>query len=169
MKNNMTKSIAVIACQLVLLLSLGACSPKPTAPSSYEVSGTPAERVAEVSKIVAKHSPLPSPLLDAHFTEEKIGDDRLGPADFKTFYALTVAPADLPAWKAALSQAKPWNRFSNDDEIRRVVPTKAQPWWVNAADLGKLEFFSPHLLTGNANGWAAIAPDGRIFVYVFTM
>jgi len=70
---------------------------------------------------------------------------------------------------AALSKAKTWNHFSNDEEIKRAAPKKAQPWWVSGADLGALEFYSPHSLTGRANGWVGIAPDGRIFVYSFTM
>lgn len=167
MKNKTT--LFTVACHVLLLLSLGACSPKPAAQSSKEIPGEKAERVAAISKIVAKQSPLPSPLLDAHLLEEKVGDGLLGPSDFKTFYALTVDPANIPAWRTVLSKSKPWNRFSNDDELRRVVPTKAQSWWVNGADLGKLEFFSPHSLTGKANGWVGLAPDGRIFVYTFTM
>jgi hypothetical protein len=49
------------------------------------------------------------------------------------------------------------------------APKKAQPWWVSGADLGALEFYSPHSLTGRVNGWGGIAPDGRIFIYSFTM
>lgn len=93
--------------------------------------------------------PLPSALLDAHFLEEQTGDGRLGPSDFAAFYALTVAPADLPAWRAALPQP--------------------QPWWVGEDALDSLEFYSPKLLTGSSNGWVGLAPDGRIFVYVFTL
>jgi hypothetical protein len=119
--------------------------------------------------MLTKHTPLPSPLLDAHFVEEQIGDGILGPSDFKSFYALTVAAADLPVWKTELAKVKVWNRISNDDEIKRAAPTKAQPWWVNPADVGKLEFYSPHSLTEEPNGWVGIAPDGRIFIYVFTM
>ena len=122
-----------------------------------------------ISKLLSKTAPLPGSLLDAHFVEEQTGDGRLGPSDFKAFYALTVAPADLPAWRAALSESKTWNRFANDEDIRRAAPKKAQPWWVSGADLGALEFYSPQSLTGRFNGWVGIAPDGRIFVYSFTM
>jgi hypothetical protein len=169
MINNMTTSFSLIASHLLLLLLLAGCSPKTAAHASGELAGTQAERVAAVSKWLGRHCPLPSPLLDAHFMKEQNGDGRLGPSDVKTFYAITVRPTDLPAWKTALSQSKPWNRFSNDDEIKRAAPTKAQPWWVNGADLSQLEFFSPYLLTGRANGWTGIAPDGRIFVFSFTM
>lgn len=167
MKNIST--IATATCRFLFLLLLGACSPKSAAKSTNEIAGTQSERVTEISNMISKHTPLPSPLLDAHFIEEQIGDGRLGPSDYKSFYAFTVAPADLPLWRTALSSAKPLNHFSNDDEIKRVVPTKAQSWWVTAADLGKLEFYSPQALTGQADGWVGIAPDGRIFIYTFTM
>lgn len=154
---------------LLLFCSMAACSPRPPAESSQKIEGTTAERVAAISKLLSRSTPLPSALLDAHFVEEKTGDGHLGPSDFRAFYALTVAPADLPAWKAALSKSKTWNHFSNDDEIKRAAPKKAQSWWVSGAELGTLEFYSPHPLTGRANGWVGIAPDGRIFVYSFTM
>jgi hypothetical protein len=154
---------------LLLAGAMTSCDRTDAPVSTHEAGGSQADRVAAISKLLSKTAPLPSPILDGHFVEEKTGDGRLGPSDFKAFYALTVAPADLPAWKAALAKSKPANTFSNDGEIKRATPKKAQPWWVNAADLEKLEFFSPHSITGNANGWAGINPDGRIFVYVFTM
>jgi len=153
---------------LLILCAMTACSKKP-AESSREVDGTTTERVAEISKLLSKKVPLPSSLLDAHLVEEQIGDGRLGPSDFESFCALTVSPTDLPAWKAALSKSTTWNRFSNHEEIKRAAPKKAQPWWVSGAELDALEFYSPHSLTGCANGWVGIAPDGKIFVYYFTM
>ena len=149
--------------------SITACGEKNAQVASQETGGSQAERVAVITKQLSRSAPLPGPILDAQFVEEMTGDGRLGPSDFKSFYAIIVVPADLPAWKAALSKQTTWNKFSNDDEIKRSTPNKAQSWWVNAADLSKLEFFSPHSLTGNANGWVGIAPDGRIFVHVFTM
>ena len=82
---------------LLILCGMTACSKKP-AESSHEIEGTKAERIAAISKLLSKTVPLPSPLLDAHFVEEQIGDGRLGPSDFKTFCGLTVSTADLPAW-----------------------------------------------------------------------
>lgn len=153
---------------LLILCAMTACSEKP-AESSREIDGTTAERVAAISKLLNRTVPLPSSILDAHFVEEQIGDGRLGPSDFKAFCALTVSPADLPAWRAVLSKSTTWNHFSNDKEIKRAAPKKAQPWWINGVDLDALELYSPHSLTGRANGWVGIAPDGRIFVYTFTM
>ena len=154
---------------ILMACSITACGKKNAQTSSHETGGSKAERVAVITKQLSKSAPLPGPLLDAHFVEEKTGDGRLGPSDIKSFYALTVATADLPAWKAALSKSKSANMSSNEDEIKRAAPAKSEPWWVNGADLGKLEFYSPQALTGNANGWVGISADGRIYIHVFTM
>jgi hypothetical protein len=132
--------------------------------STQEVGGSKAERVAEVSKLVSRTAPLPSPILDAHFVEEQTGDGRLGPSDFESFCAITVAPDDLAVWRSALKPIEPQNT-----PAKLVNPKQAQPWWVTPNDFGALEFYSPQSLTGRNNGWAGIAPDGRIFVYSFTM
>ena len=162
----MTTFMKVLA--LLDFCTMAACGPK-LVESSPKSAGTTAERVAAISKLLSKSAPLPSPLLDAHFIEEQTGDGRLGPSDFKAFYALTVAPAELPAWRYALSKSKTWNHYSNDEQIKREAPKKAQSWWVSGAELGRLELSSPHSLSGRANGWVGIAPDGRIFVVAFTM
>jgi hypothetical protein len=151
----------------LLACSITAFGKEPT----QEVGGTQTERVAVIKQLLTKSAALPGPLVDARCVQETTGDGGFvpGPSDIKKFYALKVAPADLPAWRAALAKSKPANTFSNDDEIKRAAPKKAKPWWVSAADLPKLEYFSPHSLTGNANGWVGIAPDGRIFIHVFTL
>jgi hypothetical protein len=131
---------------LLLFCMLAACSPQPP-PTSQTISGTRVERVAVISRLLSKTVPLPSALLDAHFLEEQSGDGRLGPSDFEAFYALTVAPADLLAWREALSKPAPWNHFTNDSDIRRAAPTQPQPWWVGEDALDSLEFYSPKLLT----------------------
>ncbi len=60
------------------------------------------ERVGKISKIVSKTAPPPSPIIDAHFVEEQIGDGRIGPSDFTSFCVLTVGPDYLAAWRSAL-------------------------------------------------------------------
>ena len=149
---------------LLLLCSMGACSPKRPAESSREISGTQAERIAAVSKLVSKLAPMPSPLLDAHFVEQQTGDGRLGPSDFAAFYALTVAPADLAAWRSALRPIEAQNT-----PPKYVAPKQPLPWWLTHDGFLGLTFYSPESLTGRSNGWVGIAPDGKIFVYAFTM
>jgi hypothetical protein len=148
----------------LLLCSMAACGPQRPAESSREITGTQAEGVAAVSKLMTRHSPLPSPLLGAHFLEEQTGDGRLGPSDFAAFYAITVAPADLPAWHAALAAIPVVNSSGS-----YAAPKKAQPWWVREADFKKLKLYGPKSLTGRFNGCVGLAPDGQIFIYAFTM
>jgi hypothetical protein len=149
---------------LLLLCSLAACSPKRPAESFREISGTSVERIAAVSAVISKRAPLPSPILDAHFVEQQTGDGQLGPSDFAAFYALTVAPADLAAWRSALPTIEPQNT-----PPKYVTPRQPCPWWLNHDDFPGLTFYSPKSLTGRSNGWVGIAADGRIFVYAFTM
>jgi hypothetical protein len=131
--------------------------------STREVEGSKAERVAAVSKMISRTA-HPSPILDAHFVEEKYGDGILGPSDFRSFCALTVASGDLAAWRSALKPIEQRIRPTKLD-----VPKQARPWWVSPKDFSTLEFYSPKSLTRRNNGWVGIAPDGRIFVYSFTM
>jgi hypothetical protein len=166
---NFLRSLLFGAMGFLMACSITACGKKNVQISSQEWQGSKEERIEKITKLLSKSTPLPGPLLDAHFVEEKTGDGRLGPSDFESFYALTIATADLPAWKAALSKSKPANTFSNAAEIKRAAPSKAEPWWVTEADLGKLEFYSPQSLTGNANGWVGMSADGKIYVHVFTM
>lgn len=143
---------------------MAACNPKRPAESTRTIDGTRAERIVAVTKQLGRNTKLPAPLLDAHFVEEQTGDGRLGPSDFAAFYALTVAPADLAAWRAALPVSK-----TTKQNIQYAAPKKAQPWWVAPEDFRALEFYGPKSLTGRVNGWVGISPDGRIFIYAFTM
>jgi hypothetical protein len=59
---------------LLLFCLMTACSPMRPAQSTFEISGTQAERVAAVSPLISKRAPLPSRILDAQFIEEQTGD-----------------------------------------------------------------------------------------------
>ena len=144
---------------------MAACSPKAPAESSHEITGTQPERIAAVSQLISKHAPLPSALLDAHFLEQQLGDGQLGPSDFTSFYALTVASTDLHAWRSALAPIQ-----SPNTPPKYATPKQPLPWWLTHDDFLGLKFYDPKALTGRGNGWVGIAPDsGKIFVYVFTM
>ena len=149
---------------LLLLCSMAACTPKRPAESLHEITGTQAERVAAVTRLIVQHTPLPSPLLDASFIEQQTGDGMLGPSDFAAYYALTVTPADLAAWRSALRPIE-----AQDTPPKHIAPKLPLPWWVTPGDFPRLEFYNPKLLTGRSNGWVGIAPEGKIFVYAFTM
>lgn len=132
--------------------------------SSREISGTQAQRVAAMSSLIGKRGPLPSPIVDAQFVEEQTGDGQFGPSDFSAFYMLTVAPADLAAWRSAQPTIETQNK-----PPKYVTPKQARLWWLTYDDFLGLTFYSPRFLTGRSNGWVGIASDGRIFVYAFTM
>lgn len=149
---------------LLLLCSLTACTSKRPMESSLEITGTQTERIAAVSQVIGTRGSLPSPLLDAHFVEERTGDGQLGPSDFTAFYALTVAPTDLAAWRSALPTIQPQNT-----PPKYAIPKQPVKWWLTHDEFLRLTFYSPKSLTGRSNGWVGIAPNGRIFVYAFTM
>jgi hypothetical protein len=121
-------------------------------------------RVANITKQLSRSGNLPGALLDAHFLEEKIGDGVLGPSDFFAFYALKIPVADIPAWQAALATSPVVNNSGTF-----ASPKSPVPWWISEEEFFKLELFGPKPLTGRYNGWLGISPDGRIFIYSFTM
>ena len=154
--------ISVMKVYSILLVGLlTACGPNPPKQSFSEIVGPLADRVANVGRIISKHGPLPSPLLDARFVEEQIGDGDLGPSDFTSFYELTVAPTDIAKWRAVLKTTK-------DHEYDSPNPPKE--WWVSEADFARLDFFEPKPLTGRIHGWVGIAGQtGKIYILAFTM
>jgi hypothetical protein len=121
-------------------------------------------RVANITTQLSRGGKLPGLLLDANFLEEKIGDGVLGPSDFFAFYALTVPVADIPAWQAALATSPVVN-----GPAKYAAPKSSVSWWLSEEEFGKLELFGPKPLTDRFNGWLAISPDGRIYIYSFTM
>jgi hypothetical protein len=152
------------ALTLLALLFIVACSPEQRAESSYEIGGTQAERIAAISSQLSKHAPLSSPLLDAHFVEDKKGDGQFGPSDFLAFYALTVVPVDLEKWRSTLPALEEQNR-----KPKYVSPKKPCSWWLTQDEFLGLMFYSPKSLTGRSHGWVGIAPDGRVYIFAFTM
>lgn len=151
--------------RLIVSVLIVACTTKRPAETSREITGTQSERINAASQIITRHATLPTALTDAYFLEEQVGDGALGPSDFSSFYALTVAPANLSAWRSALAPLEAQNA-----PIRYAAPKKSTSWWLPASEIHSLELYSPKLLTGRINGWVGIQPQtGRIFIYAFTM
>jgi hypothetical protein len=144
------------------MLCLAACtSTRAPERSTYEVVGNVAERIEAVSEIIAQSTSLPTPLLDAQFVEEKIGDGELGPSDYRAFTLLQVAPADLPKWQAVLTPLERTPAYS--------APTQPYAWWVEESEFATLQFYAPDSLSGRINGWVAIDVNtARIYIYSFT-
>jgi hypothetical protein len=168
---SITRQIFILATAASLLL-IAACGPSASKQAGREDSPSVAanngvtdkERVAAITKQLSQSGKLPGILLDAQFLEEKAGDGVLGPSDFFAFYALTVPPADIPAWRTALA-ASPVDKGTE----AYAAPKAATPWWVTQADYQKLELYGPKSLTGRSHGWVKLSPDGRIFIYAFTL
>ncbi len=154
----MQRSFRLLAVLLVIMQA--GCDSK----QANEVTGTPAERIAIVTKIISGNTPMSSELLDAHFVQDVTGAGEIGPPDVKSFGMLAVAPADLPAWKAILAPLEAHNA-----PTAYAAPKQACPWWLTAAEFAKLEMYSPKSLTGRVKGWIGVAPDGRIFTYTYSM
>lgn len=148
----------------LLLMSLMIMQAGCNSKQSNEVTGTQANRIAIVTKIISGNTRMPSELLDANFIQDVTGAGGIGPPDVKSFGKLAVAPADLPAWKAILAPLEAYNL-----PAAYAAPKEACPWWLSAAEFSKLEMYSPKSLTGRVNGWVGVAPDGRIFMYSFSM
>ncbi len=146
------------------LLALTACRPSNSPKNSiHEITGTSTERIAGVSAILAKHTTLPTPVIDAHFIEEQIGDGSFGPSDFRRFYALEVSPQDLSQWTrllTPLSKATPYV----------TPPSSAGTWWVSSSAFASLQFYKTDGLTATTNGWIGVSPQtGHIYIFTFTM
>lgn len=123
-----------------------------------------ANRVTKIETQLSRGMKLPGKVLAAEFVQEQAGDGLLGPSDFKAFYALKVPVSELPAWEAALAATPVVNSSGG-----YAKPKVAQPWWVSEADFKTLKLHGPKNLTGWFNGWVGLSPDGRIFIYSFTM
>ncbi|HVR99413.1 MAG TPA: hypothetical protein VMW27_22515 [Thermoanaerobaculia bacterium] len=127
-----------------------------------EIAGSTAERVAGVSAIISKHRAPPTPLLDAHFLEEQMGDGVFGPSDYREFYVVEVAPQDLTQWTRLLAPLAETPEYT--------APDQPLDWWMTRDDFASLQFYEPGTLTGRIHGWIGVSQQtGRIYIFAFTM
>ncbi|NJM66159.1 MAG: hypothetical protein HC851_11150 [Acaryochloris sp. RU_4_1] len=127
----------------------------------WEVKGTQAERVKAVTQILAVQEPLPSPLQDAFYAEQQLGDGNLGPSDYVSFGMVRVRPSDLLAWQRKLIPLKIQPDYA--------APQPKKPWWVNASDYSTLEFYQLQPYTNRLQGWIGIdLQTKQIYIYTST-
>jgi hypothetical protein len=157
----------ILATRLVILVMIAclfitACSPvRPPTRTFYEVTGSQAERVDTITALITKLQSPPTPLLNAYFVEEKIGDGEFGPSDYRSFYRLDIAPDQVQSWQSILS---PLNATPD-----YATPSQPYAWWLPEADFATLQFYAPELLTGRSNGWLGIdLESGQIYIFTFT-
>lgn len=157
-----TVSFLLILIMVATANITAACGSKPPPDISYyEATGTPAKRIANITAMLTKYHAPPTALMDAQFVEEKIGDGDKGPADFRTFFMIQVAPKNVNAWQDILTPLTTIPEYT--------APTQMHEWWVAKEDFAKLQFYAPDLLAGRSNGWVAIDPQsGKIFIYTYT-
>ena len=157
-----TVRFLLISLLFLLTSQLVACnSARPPESSFVEVVGDQPKRVSTVTAMLTKFHIPPTPILDAQFVEEKIGDDELGPADYRTFTQIAVAPADIPTWQALLTPLDAAPAYS--------APPQAYTWWVQEDAFNALQFYAPDTFSNRTNGWIAIdAQSGMIYIYSFT-
>src|SRR5688572_24882572 len=129
---------------LIVCLLLVSCTPtRPAEISYFEVVGNQARRVEVVTAMLAKLHALPTPIVDAQFVEEKIGDDELGPADYRAFTLLEIAPENVAAWQDIL--------IPLETTPGHAAPSQPTSWWVDEDAFASLQFYTPDTLTGRTN------------------
>jgi hypothetical protein len=130
--------------------------------SVYEIAGDKIQRVAGVSRLIAKQKTPPTAILDAHFIEEQIGDGNLGPSDFQAFYVLKVAPQSIAKWTNLLTPLT--------EKADYAAPKQPRDWWIDRANFNKLKFYKTDTLTMRIHGWIGVLPQtGHIYISTFTM
>jgi hypothetical protein len=144
-----------------LWLAMSCAAPVAITPAHTEITGTQAERVQAITEMLSKQDAPPTPILDAHFVEEQIGDGNMGPSDFRTFVMITVAPERVATWQAALSPL--------DTQPGYTAPAQPYAWWIGKDRFATMSFYAPDTLTGRTNGWVAIDErTGEIYIFTFT-
>jgi len=144
---------------LGLLLVVAACGENRD-PSVYEVAGAREQRIAVLTAIFSKRLAPPTPILDAHFVEEHSGDGWLGPSDYRTFYAVVIAPEDVEKWTEALTSL---------NEAPYAAPSQQRDWWISTEAHASLAFYQPDAFTGSSHGWFGVSAEtGRIYIFTFT-
>lgn len=147
-------SILITACQ-------PGFSTKSAPVTVSEIEGSKAERIETITQLLVTQEPLPSPLNNAYFLEEKIGDNQLGPSDYVSSGMLEIKPNDLPAWRGKLLPLKVQPDY--------VAPQTSPEWLVKADDYSSLESFKLRPYTQRIHGWIGIDPKtSKIYIYTFT-
>lgn len=152
---------------LALLIGvLACCDERKPRQSDFEIQGSEAQRINALEEILQKHSPkLPGPISTPHFLQEQIGDGNLGPSDFSSFYAFTVAQDDMAAWIAHFGPLK-----TTLQAPAYAAPQQAKSWWLSAKKFSGLDYYNSKKLTGRNTGWIAVDPStGEVFVHTMTM
>jgi hypothetical protein len=147
-----------LLCLFVLVASCGRTSKN----SIYEVTGDVNRRITAVTKIISAKSIPPTPIADAFFCEEQIGDGQLGPSDFSSFCAIIVKAEDLQKWRLILTPVSTAPKY--------IAPPKAESWWISTNEFPALEFYQVDSLSTRKIGWIGISTNTQtIYIHTETM
>jgi hypothetical protein len=147
-----------LLCLLVFVASCGRTSKN----SIYEVTGDVNQRIAAVTKIISEKSIPPTPITDAFFCEEQIGDNPLGPSDFSSFCAIVVKIEDLQKWRQTMRPMSTPPKY--------IAPPKSESWWISTNEFSALEFFQIDSLSIRNFGWIGISTNTQtIYIHTETM
>ncbi len=127
---------------------------------AHEITGTVAERIAGVSRVVESNTPLPSTIADAHLIELQFGDGQLGPADFRSFVWMKVSPDDVAKWKAGM-------KTPPIDSPNYDAPPSQPRWWLAESTFTQLTKYDSQAFFGR-HGWVVIQDDGNIYALTYT-
>lgn len=157
----MWKSILPILGSMLITACQPGVSTRSAPINVSEIEGSKSERIQAVTQLLVTQEPLPSPLQNAYFLEEQIGDNQLGPSDYVSFSMVEIKLDDLSAWRSKLLPLKVRPDY--------VSPKTPPDWWVNTADYSSLELFKLRPYTQRIHGWIGINPKtGKIYIYTFT-
>jgi|GEM_PF-1816209 hypothetical protein len=132
----------------------------------YEAQGSSQSRIIEVSKHlnlpIEQKSALLDSVLDAQLFEERMGTaGGIGSSDYCRFFALSIQPQAIEAWRSLLMPKSPdtWSHY----------PTPAQPksWWVTEPVYKTLTMFDAYNLI-HLNGSVGIEASGKIYIHACT-
>lgn len=120
------------------------------------------ERVEVMKKIIEPLAKIPTDILDAHYTESKIGDGRLGPSDYFFYASIKVSKGDEKKWSHDLKE--PYNGVTQFSS-----PESSKIWWLTKEKFMELKLYETKTYFGRYNGWMAIDDvNGLIYVYTYT-
>ena len=127
---------------------------------THEITGTVAERVAGVSRVIQSNATLLSTITDAHLVELQFGDGQLGPSDFRSFVWIKVSADDIPKWKVGL-KSPPIDSPAYDS------PPSKPGWWLPQSTFAQSTKYDSHAFF-NRHGWVVIQDDGNIYALTYT-
>ncbi len=157
----MSRLKKLISLAILILLLIG-CNKGAVWQKTLDSSQTqnPTERITVLKKIMSVEPP--TQILEAQYIEYQIGDNFLGPADYRFYAKIVVEPKNISKWRRELQP--------------KIAPTElpASPeisWWLSGQKKEEFEFYAPHKLFRRIHGFVAVSlkNEGIIYIYTFTM